>query len=239
MVHRGSGDRILAVAKPAGSHCTGARLGVRLSEVVGDVLARPRPVPPGVRRQLAGAADPVVSPCRAADAWLRRSPAAARTCCGGGQGRVLTEVAAVGQQEVRWHVAQSAAGLTLTPPSAARAITILRGFLDDDRPTRPDLRSSRTVMPSSPRTMSIDASLRFRRWDGALTRRPRRTREHTHLLDAASLASIATADPGTLNRYRATPAYCTRGWMSRRAHRLPRWSIPASAGHGLTDAAVA
>jgi HEAT repeat protein len=45
---------------------------------------------------------------------------------------VLTEVAAIDQQEVRWHVAQLLPRLALTPPQRAQAITILRGFLDDD-----------------------------------------------------------------------------------------------------------
>ena len=45
---------------------------------------------------------------------------------------VLTEVAAIDQQEVRWHVAQLLPRLALTPPQRARAITILRGFADDD-----------------------------------------------------------------------------------------------------------
>jgi len=46
--------------------------------------------------------------------------------------RVLTEVAAIGQQEVRWHVARLLPRLALTPPQRARAITILRGFAGDD-----------------------------------------------------------------------------------------------------------
>ena len=50
----------------------------------------------------------------------------------GPEDRVLTEVAAIDQQEVRWHVARLLPRLALTPPQRARAITILRGFLDDD-----------------------------------------------------------------------------------------------------------
>jgi hypothetical protein len=48
------------------------------------------------------------------------------------ENRVLTEVAATCQPEIRWHVAQLVPGLALTPPQRARAITILRGFVDDD-----------------------------------------------------------------------------------------------------------
>jgi hypothetical protein len=100
----------------------------RSEEVVGDVLADP-----GQFRLVFDAMlgpDPVVR-MRAADAVekiTRRRPDLLR----GLEGRVLTEVAAVGQQEVRWHVAQLLPRLTLTPPQRARAITILRGFLDDD-----------------------------------------------------------------------------------------------------------
>jgi hypothetical protein len=36
------------------------------------------------------------------------------------------------QQEVRWHVAQLLPRLALTASRRARAITILRGFVDDD-----------------------------------------------------------------------------------------------------------
>ena len=50
----------------------------------------------------------------------------------GPEDRVLTEVAAIDQQEVRWHVAQLLPRLALTQPQRAQAITILRGFLDDD-----------------------------------------------------------------------------------------------------------
>ena len=44
---------------------------------------------------------------------------------------MLTEVAAIDQQEVRWHF-PLLPRLALTPPQRAQAITILRGFLDDD-----------------------------------------------------------------------------------------------------------
>jgi hypothetical protein len=74
--------------------------------------------------------DPVVR-TRAADAVEKitlRRPDLLR----GLEGRVLTEVAATGQPEVRWHVAQLVPRLALAPPQRARAITILRGFLDDD-----------------------------------------------------------------------------------------------------------
>ena len=74
--------------------------------------------------------DPVVR-MRAADAVekiTRRRPDLLQ----GLENRVLTEVAAIDQQEVRWHVAQLLPRLALTPPQRTQAITILRGFLDDD-----------------------------------------------------------------------------------------------------------
>ena len=40
---------------------------------------------------------------------------------------MLTEVAAIDQQEVRWHVAQLLPRLVLTPPQRTQAITSLRG----------------------------------------------------------------------------------------------------------------
>ena len=45
---------------------------------------------------------------------------------------MLTELAAIDQREVRWHVAQLLPRLALTPPQRAQAISILRRFLDDD-----------------------------------------------------------------------------------------------------------
>ena len=99
----------------------------RSQEVVSDVLADPG--------QFSLLFDAMLGPdpvrMRAADAVekiTRRRPDLLQ----GLEGRVLTEVAAIGQQEVRWHVAQLLPRLALTPPQRARAITILRGFLDDD-----------------------------------------------------------------------------------------------------------
>ena len=100
----------------------------RSEEVVGDVLADP-----GQLRVVFDAMlvpDPVVR-VRAADAVqkiTRRRPDLLQ----GLENRVLFDLAATGQPEVRWHVAQLAARLALTPPQRARAITMLRGFLDDD-----------------------------------------------------------------------------------------------------------
>lgn len=74
--------------------------------------------------------DPVVR-MRAADAVekiTRRRPDLLREL----EDRVLTQVAAIDQAEVRWHVAQPVPRLALTPLRRVRAITILRGFLADD-----------------------------------------------------------------------------------------------------------
>lgn len=100
----------------------------RSEEVVGDVLADP-----GQLRVVFDAMlvpDPVVR-VRAADAVqkiTRRRPDLLQ----GLENRVLFDLAATGQPEVRWHVAQLAARLALTPPQRARAITMLRGLIDDD-----------------------------------------------------------------------------------------------------------
>ena len=100
----------------------------RSEEVVGDVLADPGEFHLVFDAMLGP--DPVVR-LRAADAVekiTRRRPDLLQ----GLESRVLTEVAAIDQQEVRWHVAQLLPRLALTPPQRAQAITILRGFLDDD-----------------------------------------------------------------------------------------------------------
>jgi hypothetical protein len=88
----------------------------RSEEVAGDVLADAGQFRPVFDAMLL--ADPVVR-IRAADAVekiTRRRPDLLR----GLEDRVLTEVAAVGQQEVRWHVAQLLPRLALTPPQRAR-----------------------------------------------------------------------------------------------------------------------
>ena len=100
----------------------------RSEEVVGDILADPGQFRPLFDAMLVP--DPVVR-MRAADAVekiTRRRPDLLR----GLENRVLTEVAAIDQQEVRWHVAQLLPRLALTLPQRAQAITILRGFVDDD-----------------------------------------------------------------------------------------------------------
>jgi hypothetical protein len=100
----------------------------RSEEVVRDVVADPQQFRPVFDAMLVS--DPVVR-MRAADAVekiTRQRPDLLQ----GLEDRVLTKVAAIGQQEVRWHVAQLLPRLALTPPHRARAITILRGFLDDD-----------------------------------------------------------------------------------------------------------
>jgi hypothetical protein len=109
-------------------HGTDRRSISRSGEVVADVLADPRQFPLLFDAMLV--ADPVVR-MHAADAVekiTRRRPDLLK----GLENRVLTEVAAIDQQEVRWHVAQLLPRLALTPPQRAPAITILRGFLDDD-----------------------------------------------------------------------------------------------------------
>ena len=100
----------------------------RSEEVVGDVLADPSQFRVVFDAMLVP--DPVVR-VRAADAVqkiTRRRPDLLQ----GLENRVLFDLAATGQPEVRWHVAQLAPRLALTPPQWARAITMLRGFLDDD-----------------------------------------------------------------------------------------------------------
>jgi HEAT repeat protein len=100
----------------------------RAEEVVGDVLADPGQFRPVFDAMLTP--DPVVR-MRAADAVekiTRRRADLLQDL----EHRVLTEVAAVDQPEVRWHVAQLLPRLALTPPQRARATAVLRGFLDDD-----------------------------------------------------------------------------------------------------------
>ncbi len=74
--------------------------------------------------------DPVLR-MRAADA-VEKITRRRADLLGGLEDRVLTEVAAIDQQEVRWHVAQLLPRLAMSAPQRARAITILRGFVDDD-----------------------------------------------------------------------------------------------------------
>jgi hypothetical protein len=45
--------------------------------------------------------------------------------------RLLKEIAAINQQEVRWHVAQMIPRLTLTPTERSRAVIILKNYLSD------------------------------------------------------------------------------------------------------------
>lgn len=74
--------------------------------------------------------DPVVR-MRAADAIekaTRESPALLQPY----KERLLGEVAAVAQQEVRWHLAQMIARLTLDPAEQERAVTLLARFLQDE-----------------------------------------------------------------------------------------------------------
>jgi hypothetical protein len=90
----------------------------RSEEVVGDVLADPSQFRVVFDAMLVP--DPVVR-MRAADAVekiTRRRPDLLQ----GLENRVLYDLAATGQPEVRWHVAQLAARLALTPPQRARAI---------------------------------------------------------------------------------------------------------------------
>jgi hypothetical protein len=100
----------------------------RSEEVVRDVLADPGQFRPVFDAMLAP--DPVVR-MRAADAVEKITRRRADLLQGLEQ-RVLTEVAAVDQQEVRWHFAQLLPRLALTPQQRTRAIAILRGFLHDD-----------------------------------------------------------------------------------------------------------
>lgn len=100
----------------------------RSEEVVRDVLADPRQFRLVFDAMLGH--DPVVK-MRAADA-VEKITRHHADLLRGLEDRVLTEVAAIDQREVRWHVAQLLPRLALTPPQRVQAITILRGFVDDD-----------------------------------------------------------------------------------------------------------
>jgi hypothetical protein len=129
------------------------------------------------------APDPVVR-MRAADAVekiTRRRPDLLR----GLEDRVLTEVAAIDQQEVRWHVAQLLPRLALTPPQRARPIAILRGFLDDD---------SRIVRTFAMQALAdlAEHDEQMRRWVRPHAELP----QHRHARDATTRApSAAVAAP--------------------------------------------
>jgi hypothetical protein len=171
----------------------------RSEEVVGDVLADP-----GQFRVVFDAIlvpDPVVR-MRAADAVekiTRRRP----YLLVGLEDRVLTEVAATSQQEVRWHVAQLLPRLALTPPQRAKAITILRGFVDDD---------SRIV-----RTCAMQALADLAGHDEQLRRRVRPllaelTRTGTPAMRSRCRKLLARLEQPALSR---RPAGRTRGRMTQ------------------------
>ena len=169
----------------------------RSEEVVGDVLADP-----GQFRLVFDAMlgpDPVVR-MRAADAVekiTRRRPDLLR----GLEDRVLTEVAAIDQQEVRWHVAQLLPRLALTPPQRARAITILRGFLDDD---------SRIV-----RTFAMQALADLAEHDEQMRRWVRPLLAELTRTGTPAMRSRGRTAPRPPGAARSQPA---TGWRNRRWH---------------------
>jgi hypothetical protein len=73
--------------------------------------------------------DPVIS-MRAADA-VEKITAKHPEYLGPHKTVLLQQVAALGQQEVRWHVAQMIPRLELSPAEQSRAAEILFGYLDD------------------------------------------------------------------------------------------------------------
>jgi HEAT repeat protein len=100
----------------------------RSEEVVSDVLQDPSLF--GVLIEATLGDDPVVR-LRAADAAekiTRHRPGLLMAH----KRRLLREVAAVQQKEVRWHVAQMLPRLTLTPRERAAATRLLVDYLDDD-----------------------------------------------------------------------------------------------------------
>ena len=100
----------------------------RSEEVVCDVLAEPELFSALIEAM--AASDPVVR-MRAADAAEKitcRRPDLLVAC----KQRLLDDIAAAPQQEVRWHVAQMLSRLALTGSERERAVEILIGYLDDD-----------------------------------------------------------------------------------------------------------
>lgn len=100
----------------------------RSEEVAADVLADPSLFPALFDAMLV--TDPLVR-MRAADAvekLTRRRPEILQPY----KSRLLDEVAAVPQHEVRWHVAQLIPRLKLTSGERERAMARLYGYLEDD-----------------------------------------------------------------------------------------------------------
>jgi hypothetical protein len=177
-------------------HGTDRRSIGRSEEVVADVLADPRQFRVVFDAMLVP--DPVVR-MRAADAVgkiTRRRP----DLLVGLEDRVLTEVAAPGQPEVRWHVAQLLPRLALTPPRRARAITILRAFVDDD---------SRIVRTCAMQALAdlVGHDEQMRRWV-----RPLLTRTGTPAMRGRGRKLLARLEQPGLSRPSADG---TRGGMSQ------------------------
>jgi hypothetical protein len=99
----------------------------RVDEVVAAVLADPTLFPLLVDGMLD--ANPLIR-MRAADA-AEKITASQRTLLQPYKTKVLNEVAPIPQQEVRWHVAQLIARLSLTPEERRQAVAILEIYLDD------------------------------------------------------------------------------------------------------------
>jgi len=97
----------------------------RAAEVVADVLADPAIFEPLFGGMLEG--DPVLR-MRAADA-VEKVSRVRPDLLAPFKSRLLTEVAAIGQQEVCWHVAQMIPRLEMNGEERDRALTLLRSYL--------------------------------------------------------------------------------------------------------------
>lgn len=75
--------------------------------------------------------DPVVR-MRAADAVEKATAERPALLDASHRERLLGEIAAIDQQEVRWHVAQLLPRLDLDDGDVDRAVAVLEGFLDDE-----------------------------------------------------------------------------------------------------------
>jgi hypothetical protein len=140
-------DRLLAKLQGTDRRSIG-----RSEEVVDQVLADPGQFRLARRHAHAGSGGAHGRRGRRREAHPPPSGPAARA-----GGRLLSEVAAIVQQEVRWHLAQLLPRLALTEQQRTRAVVILSGFLDDD---------SRTV-----RTFAMPALADLAQGDERLRRR--------------------------------------------------------------------
>jgi len=108
-------------------HGTDRRSIGRADEVAAEVLAAPALFPHLIAAMTAP--DPVLR-MRAADAAEKASAARPELLAPFAQ-RLLGEIAAVPQQEVRWHVAQMVPRLPLSPSERAAAVELMLGYLGD------------------------------------------------------------------------------------------------------------